>query len=489
MKQPLKTILQEAVTYVHTLTEDRQIPQLLWDVSTQFLDEPKRTIRLIDTWRKHQVPVRLEKMVSGIHDLHHIGQLKLLFDDKVMSNKVMDVFKRKNLLNMLSKVARYKEASRFLFRLTRKIPLLRHMRAEMVQLTPEMFQAVTIEETLDLSTTFDRIRTLGQQSTLSINQVCHFLKVNVSEAETTFAARTRETLRHGKIHAEIQLLSFLTLNELELPPRVICSSKDACFLCNLCIKTLGQIHVPRSHGRLYPGWRLPNGVFAKTIERRFNLALEAQLLESIAIMLDRRDRPGYKEPWESNLLTLPYSASTLVTEVRAETSEVPGSINLITTAMSQNGSKSNLAMLPVASLTASGNNDVKTESILGLNHVIQLEKTPTDDGNDRSCEYYMRRGEEILITLEPGAISKLYTTGKLELQLECSTSDVTDQLTEATSKVSYIIKWLIDDLVSETPASLNAETLIGEMRLSPDDQGRFWVTAGGDYVKIQRISN
>ena len=61
-----------------------------------------------------------------------------------------------------------------------------------------------------------------------------------------------------KVHAEIQLLFFYELNPGRLRPRVICSSKSACYLCNLFFKLHGQFYIPRTHGRLYYKWTLPN---------------------------------------------------------------------------------------------------------------------------------------------------------------------------------------------------------------------------------------
>lgn len=43
-----------------------------------------------------------------------------------------------------------------------------------------------------------------------------------------------------------------------LRPRVICSSKSACFLCDLFIQLHGQYYVPRTHGVLYEKWTLPD---------------------------------------------------------------------------------------------------------------------------------------------------------------------------------------------------------------------------------------
>ncbi|KFY64604.1 hypothetical protein V496_03141 [Pseudogymnoascus sp. VKM F-4515 (FW-2607)] len=63
---------------------------------------------------------------------------------------------------------------------------------------------------------------------------------------------------HVKVHAEIQLLFFYEMHP-ELPrPQVICSSKSACYLCNLFFRLHGVFYIPRSHGRLYDKWTLPD---------------------------------------------------------------------------------------------------------------------------------------------------------------------------------------------------------------------------------------
>ena len=53
-----------------------------------------------------------------------------------------------------------------------------------------------------------------------------------------------------KVHAEIQLLFFYELHSERIRPRTICSSKSACYLCDLFFRLHGQYYVPRTHGRL-----------------------------------------------------------------------------------------------------------------------------------------------------------------------------------------------------------------------------------------------
>jgi len=59
-----------------------------------------------------------------------------------------------------------------------------------------------------------------------------------------------------KVHAEIQILFFYEQIPHQLPPRAICASKGACYLCNLFLETHGKFIAPRTHGNIYIRWTL-----------------------------------------------------------------------------------------------------------------------------------------------------------------------------------------------------------------------------------------
>ena len=80
---------------------------------------------------------------------------------------------------------------------------------------------------------------------------------SVSEIENHIR---REATMPVPVHAEIQLLFHYEWNPCSLPPRIICSSKQACFLCNLFLRIHGQFAVPSTHGRMYEKWALPAGI-------------------------------------------------------------------------------------------------------------------------------------------------------------------------------------------------------------------------------------
>lgn len=99
-----------------------------------------------------------------------------------------------------------------------------------------------------------------------------FREDEVESARFRFQHRLRKKkLRHESfctsvftmkyvVHAEIQLLFHYELQSCTFPPRVICSGKMACFLCNLFLKEHGKYFVPSTHGRVYEKWILPSSL-------------------------------------------------------------------------------------------------------------------------------------------------------------------------------------------------------------------------------------
>lgn len=126
------------------------------------------------------------------------------------------------------------------------------------------------------------------------------------------------------IHAEIQLLYFYELNSVPRPPRVITSSKSACFLCNLFMKMHGRFHTPRTHGVLYHHWNLPGGETlallpkqqrreVEELMQRFSTAIEELVQSTI-----NAGKAVLRQPNESVVYFAPvWSLSSLSPEPRA----------------------------------------------------------------------------------------------------------------------------------------------------------------------------
>lgn len=115
-----------------------------------------------------------------------------------------------------------------------------------------------------------------------------------------------------KVHAEVQILLYYELNAQSRRPRVICASKSACYLCDLFFRVHGGFDVPRSHGRIYDKWTLPDwkpedmGILhaLNPVLTLFNRALENKIMKVLAEKTKRRSPPNESvvalyEPWSS----------------------------------------------------------------------------------------------------------------------------------------------------------------------------------------------
>lgn len=60
------------------------------------------------------------------------------------------------------------------------------------------------------------------------------------------------------VHAEVQLLVYYELSRPTTPPRVIGSSKEACFLCDSFIRAHGGFCVSGAHRQMFSKWTVPD---------------------------------------------------------------------------------------------------------------------------------------------------------------------------------------------------------------------------------------
>ncbi|KAH6629781.1 hypothetical protein C7974DRAFT_336537, partial [Boeremia exigua] len=276
-----------------------------------FTERAKEVIRLSELWAIQREPAQLERLVGGIHQLKQAEGLQAVMDS--IPNSAMCATSKQNLVNIVSKVSRYREAARFLSRTARRVPVFRRAKVVTVNLPKEGFSKSTGEgHTPQLRSTIARISTVHQEPDFYC--LCRVLKTSESKLNEQFAARTAKTLRAAKIHAEVQLVAHYELNASKLPPRVVCSSKNSCFLCNALILMHGKMHTPRYHGRMDSGWKLPSMSNLSELELNLNSALEDQIRDSLKRLLLRPNKTINLEPNGVAILTLPSSTSTLPTK-------------------------------------------------------------------------------------------------------------------------------------------------------------------------------
>ena len=196
----------------------------------------------------------------------------------------------------ITKLSRYSSISRFLLQAARKYPVFNR-----VQISAVYFGAPNLPSIELDSKTADLIYNLfdGPQLRKLTSKF-----YGLSSCAIKDHIRQEATLAIP-VHAEVQLLFYYERNFCNLPPRIVCSSKQACFLCDLFFKIHGRFTIPSAHGRLYEKWALPDAVKSianangdiLTTLKRFASAIENALIRET-----QSTRTSYPNPHESIIL-------------------------------------------------------------------------------------------------------------------------------------------------------------------------------------------
>ena len=225
------------------------------------------------------------------------------------TSPVIDPSLKTYLPRAMSKLGRYYCVACDLIDAARssKYTLFRHVSVRAIE-KPPLDTAFIASHSAGFDQTLQRV-------TRSSHQHGHktYDSASVSAARMKFQSRMSNCATPWKIHAEIQLLLFYEQQPHIYRPRIISSSKSACYLCDLFLRLHGEFQTPRTHGRLYDRWILPeraindpsaNGRLLPVIDR-FNAALEAEIVH----LLNHRRLPFphpdesvllLREPWSSN---------------------------------------------------------------------------------------------------------------------------------------------------------------------------------------------
>lgn len=277
------------------------------------VERARKIIPLIDAWKNHPKLQQLESLVCGFYQLRKLDCQAVV---NAIPEEEMNKSSKKSLMNMILKVARYAEAARFLFRTAKKFPIARCMQVILISLPEKAFLRTPVKSEYKLSLSSILPRIIGLRKTKLTGQeyepdtVRSLLDTTWTRADDELTAQACRTLTTGKLHAEVQIIFHYEMlkssNSLEqdlLPPRIVCSSKKACFLCNLLISMHDNLRTPWCHGKLYPGWRLPQSS-GLDLQSRFNKLLEDTIRDSIVLLFKRRKKTTYPGPNESTLITL-----------------------------------------------------------------------------------------------------------------------------------------------------------------------------------------
>ncbi|PYH71034.1 nucleic acid/nucleotide deaminase domain-containing protein [Aspergillus vadensis CBS 113365] len=456
-KKPIREILQNVIRCTKRVAARPGASESLRGTALLFRDKATEVTSLIDSWQGHQTVARLRGLVRGISQLHQVKQLSDLLNE-IPTSELQDEAK-KSFLNAIAKASRYAEAPRILRRIAKRFRVARYMRAIPVKLPKDAFCIPSNGTyTLDIESCAARID--HQYSDRKrLNRVYHLLGYTEAQAASLFSGQVHRTLRESKIHAEVQIVIYCELQRPKLFPRVVCSSKDACFLCSAFICLHKQMHTPRCHGRLYPGWRLPTVPQVKELEERFNKALENSIRESLSMLFARQRKTTYPPPNESTLLTIPISETTKSGLTQPDLGQLScGRSIRLQSQMTDKPHKEPESGNPShASIPCGAACDGNT---------IDLDFPSTVEGQDSDSKIISKRelsqGIVLHNTIEPGGSSACYIADPIRLTIEYA---------KGLQGIKYSVRWLtaeeMEDLQSgpRPPLSVDVGSLKSEMSI------------------------
>ncbi|RAL06558.1 nucleic acid/nucleotide deaminase domain-containing protein [Aspergillus homomorphus CBS 101889] len=471
MKRSFKDTLYElgqALTHLKKhLPHDSSLLESLETVSNR----AKETRKALDSWSRHQVTLRLVEIVESIYRIQQIGQLQALLDS--IRNIHMSPSARESMANIVGKISRYREAARFLYRIAKCVPLARKMRTVPVYLPAEAFaRPYTETYTPDLVKKITEMSYRGTQQKL-LKEICSVLEMNEKQAKNQFCRQVENNLKKAKIHAEVQIIAYGELLGRRLP-RIICSSKDACFLCNLFIETYGKMYTPRSHGRLYPAWRLPCLPQLEGLEQRFCQALQNKLEASCSALLATRRRVLHPLPAESTLFTLPSCGTTSTGNLSVKGSECDQE-DLMTGSELEQRSSSQECFHNGNSERQCLDSTRKSESIISGDENSIEKSSSTEPKHERASfpSSEINQGHKLREAVGPNGTCGPLFAGPFKITIEAGSSSHTVE-----------IEWLSNmdtETAHETALLINVEEIHGEMTL---DDNPLYMTARGKVLRL-----
>ncbi|RDL40955.1 uncharacterized protein BP5553_00934 [Venustampulla echinocandica] len=279
-----------------------------------FVIESERLIqRLEELEHRYHNPLQLNSLVQDVvGEIYRLTRAVSVPEALgTISNRDIDPTARERVVAHTKKIARYREAARLLFRLAKNWIVFQEADIMAVHLKPStLYFPPTGNYKPTLPSSLSRIFN-GLGPSKNVHQVCQKLKTKEKQANKCLSDTFERAAKESKIHAEMQLVMHYELNPVPRPPRVISSSKDACYLCNAFINFHGKYHIPRTHGRLYPAWRLPNLETRPELQVGFNEVLHERIRRSVNAMLSSKHRALHPHPNESTISSLAMSDSTV----------------------------------------------------------------------------------------------------------------------------------------------------------------------------------
>lgn len=227
------------------------------------------------------------------------------------------------LLDRMKKVSHYVKACNALLTAARRYPIFSHVTFCFVDLQQIRVPRILDRKDLDNALPKDLI---PPETILRLAQ-------REKKEPVDMNLLLLERLGHAsRLHAEIQLLLYYEMHATALAPRIISSSKSACYLCKLLFELHGKFMVPGSHGHLYDSWKWPAPVSFANNGRTKTTKIDILLPRFMAVIekkiqdgLEKKMKKSGGDDCESRVSNGSFTATVLSTSSGSSISTIRAS--------------------------------------------------------------------------------------------------------------------------------------------------------------------
>lgn len=439
--------------------------------------------------------LRVARSITQVFD---VVPIKALLDS--LREQDMESSLRKWLLGCFTKIRRYSQVASILCHRARRISMLRKTRVTIISGVVNLQStSVSSEQVFNIENSLARFQYMGE--TIQMRMLPEWLRVLVQSSSKKYSQSVRNILKEAKVHAEIQLLAYYENKHVKgIRPRILASNKKACALCNTVIAIHGGYQVPKSHGRLYKGWRLPAAHQSAPLQDDLNVVLETSIFKTLSRLMLLSKKPPIDFDNESSIYSFNLSASTVSECPSSSISEDPNAAaaimdgNLESEVASYRSNKSYSAKSSPDEHTSTDESGESEEPIAenGRAHVpehigeqanasIPNDSIVTESSKARLArkptEVKLEHGQEILFSPDGGGIA-WYRSRRIELFIDDTSRRFSLELLR-TEEVEAVLR-------DETKPVADLRTLTSEIDvlLSKCANGEVYISHGEEVIRI-----
>ncbi|KAK4105892.1 hypothetical protein N658DRAFT_136998 [Parathielavia hyrcaniae] len=235
----------------------------------------------LEKCQEKDVLARIKNVLSAAHRANRTTDFDQIFQG--LSPSDLNPSTQNGFRLRLGKIAQYRECALYLLR-TAKLGIFKGAEVKVLSLDLHLFtRELSAPPECSLAGCLARCEA-GFSNAFGTKKITSRL-MGLGKTNEDFLSTVRKSLGESRVHAEVQIVCYYELHPPASKPRIICSSKDACYLCNLFITLHGTFYVHKTHGNLYPGWRLLPIPALDRIQVRLNKALETRTREVVGELM------------------------------------------------------------------------------------------------------------------------------------------------------------------------------------------------------------